>query len=342
MKKKKKKNILTAVLVALIVLSITAIGYVILFHQEEPVAVKERPAKKKQISESKGGPQVAKEKPAVAEERREKERTKDRGDVKESAKNIQSPGPVAKPAEKEKAVVAKIVPPDAPARQVAIIIDDIGYDMAALRELLKIDAEITYAVLPLLNHSQEAAEAVHQAGREILLHLPMEPRSYPKEKPGAGALFTDMNDEEVVFQLKKNLASVPYAAGVNNHMGSRFMSDEERLTVVFKQLKKNNLFFIDSRTTSDSRTTAASQKTHLTVVSRRVFLDNERDYSKIYRVLMDVAGAQAGSAPMIVIGHPYPETIRALRDARKVFREKGVSIVPASHLIKKHSIQGAS
>jgi polysaccharide deacetylase 2 family uncharacterized protein YibQ len=225
---------------------------------------------------------------------------------------------------------------------VAIIIDDIGYDMTPVHELLRVDADITFAILPLLAHSREAADMLHKANRETLLHLPMEPLSYPKEKPGNGALFSDMNDEEIVFQLEKNLASVPYISGVNNHMGSKFMADEERLMLVFKQLKKKDLFFIDSRTTNNSKTTAASQKAHLTVASRKIFLDNDRDYSKIYQILMDVGNAPAGNAPLIVIGHPYPETIRAIRDANKSFRGKGVSIVPVSKLMKKKSSEGAS
>ncbi len=301
-------------MIALIILSSAAILSVIMFHKEEPVAVKELSVKKKQLSERK----VA-SKHKVVQER---------------------PAPVKEAREKEKTVIAKIIPPAVPSKYVAIIIDDIGYDMKALSELLKIDAQITFAVLPLLSHSRAAAEAAHQANREILLHLPMEPHDYPQDKPGAGALFTDMSDEEVVIQLEKNLSSVPYAIGVNNHMGSKFMSDEEKLTIVFKQLKKRNLFFIDSRTAHDSKAVAASRKVHLTIASRRIFLDNERDYSKIYRILMDVALPPTGHAPVIVIGHPYPETIRALRDASKVFREKGIMIIPVSELMKKKHNSG--
>jgi uncharacterized protein len=339
MKKKNKKNVLTAILIALIVLSIAAILYVIMFHKEELVAVKEQPVKKNQLSEPKAAPKprVVQERPVPVKETREKESVKEKNKDKPPAQSV-----VAKPPEKEKTVIAKIIPPAVPSKYVAIIIDDIGYDMKPLHELLNIDAQITFAVLPLLSHSHEAAEAAHKANREILLHLPMEPRSYPKEKPGVGALFTDMSDEEVVIQLEKNLSSVPYVTGVNNHMGSKFMSDEEKLTIVFEQLKKRNLFFIDSRTTNDSKAMAASQKVHLTIASRRIFLDNERDYSKIYQILMDVALTPAGRAPLIVIGHPYPETIRALRDAIKVFREKGIMIIPVSQLMKKSTAQGAS
>lgn len=221
----------------------------------------------------------------------------------------------------------------------AIVIDDIGYDMKPVRELLAINENITFAVLPLLAHSREAAETLHRAHREILLHLPMEPLSYPKEKPGRGALFTDMNDEEILFQLQRNVDSVPYASGVNNHMGSKFMADEEKLTLVFRELKKKNLFFIDSRTTRDSKTEAAAHKARLTVMSRKIFLDNERDTSKIYQILMEAARSSDGNSPLIVIGHPYPETIQAVREAGKVCREQGIMIVPVSALLGK---QGAS
>ncbi len=102
------------------------------------------------------------------------------------------------------------------------------------------------------------------------------------------------------------------------------------------------MFFIDSRTTRDSKTEAAAHEVRLTVMSRKIFLDNERDYSRIYQVLMEAARASDGNSPLIVIGHPYPETIRAVREAGKAYREKGIAIVPASALLRKPKPEGAS
>ncbi len=329
-KKKNNKKFLNAFLTVLIVTSVAAILYVSFFHREETGL---KPAGKKQSLQQKVSSKEKSQTPNRIKEVKEKEKTSD-SSVSESK--------IEQDTKKEKIVVAKIVPPRLAVKQVAIIIDDIGHDMKSLRDLLNIDADITFAVLPLLPHSREAAETLHKANREILLHLPMEPLSYPKEKPGAGALFTEMNDAEIVSQLEKNMASVPYVSGVNNHMGSKFMADEEKLAPVFRQLKKRGLFFIDSRTTPSSKTPSVAKRVHLTVASRRVFLDNDRDYQKIYQILMNVIETPAGGAPLIVIGHPYPETIRAIRDASKVFREKGVSIIPVSRLIKTTSSQGVS
>ena len=254
---------------------------------------------------------------------------------------VKEPAKETKKIEPKKAIIPKkekakpLLPKSVPLRQVAIIIDDIGNDLKQIQELLKINADITFAILPLCPHTREAAEMFHKAHRETLLHLPMEPLSYPREKPGPGALFTDMSNEEIVFQLEKNIAAVPYISGVNNHMGSKFMMDEKKLTVVFNKLKNKKLFFVDSRTSPDTKTFAVAEKVGLPVAARKIFLDNNRDYNETYNILINLAKKNGDDSPVIIIGHPYPETIRAVGDAVKVLREKEVAIVPVSRLIKK-------
>ena len=176
-----------------------------------------------------------------------------------------------------------------PLREVAIIIDDIGYDLNPVKDLLKIKADLTFSIVPFQAHTSEAAAMLHKAKKETLLHLPMEPVSYPREKPGEGALFTDMNDEEILFQLKKNIASVPYISGINNHMGSKFMMDEQKLVLIFKEMKRDKLFFVDSRTSADSKTLAAAKKTNLNVAERKIFIDNNRNYNEIYNNLINIS-----------------------------------------------------
>ena len=311
MAKKSKKRFSNSLVISLIVISVVAIIYAVLF-QEEPVDVK--PPK---VIVPQAGKMTSGKDPSV----------------------IQKTEPVK---QKEKIIVSKIEKIPLPLRQISIIIDDIGNDLGPVRELLKIDADITFAILPLCSHSRESAEMLHKAGRETLLHLPMEPDSYPKEKPGNGALFTDMNNEELIFQLEKDLASVPYISGVNNHMGSKFMADEDKLVLIFNKLKRKKMFFIDSRTTAKTKASAASEKVNIQMASRRVFLDNDRDYNEIYKKLLDVAQNSSDVSPVIIIGHPYPETIRAIKDASRILREKGIMIVPVSKLINGKSYSGSS
>jgi uncharacterized protein len=318
------KRLFKGLLIFLIIVSVAAIIYVLQW-KEETVKV-ELPGKKVR--------QVEQYKAVLPKAKREKP-------VKETPIITERlPG-----KEKEKTVViSKIGKIPQSLRQVAIIIDDIGNDPEPVRELLKINAEITFAVMPYCSHTRDAAEALHLANREVLLHLPMEPVSYPRKKPGKGALFTDMNDQELLFQLDKDLAAVPYISGVNNHMGSKFMGNEEKLKLIFNRLKEKKLFFIDSRTTSDSKALAASHATGLPLVSRKIFLDNNHSYKEIYKILAGIArDTEAGDvSPIIIIGHPHPETIRAIKDAIVLLQDKGVAIVPVSELIRTKVRQGSS
>ncbi len=321
MAKKSFNRFSNGLLIFLIIISVAAIIYVLQVKEEQP-AIKEKKKEAIQIEPPKSiTPQALKTRPA-------KEKT---------SASI----PVGK-KEKKKIVVSKIEKMPLPLRQVAIIIDDIGYDLVPVKELLKVNADITYSILPFLIHSREAAEMLHKANKEILLHLPMEPVSYPREKPGSGALFTDMNNEELVFQLEKDIEAVPYIAGINNHMGSKFMEDKEKLAVIFSKLKKRNLFFIDSRTAANSEAFAAAQKVGLQIAARKIFLDNSRDYNEIYNNLINITKNNGDVSPLIVIGHPHPETIRAIKDATRVLREKGILIVPVSQVIKAKATQGSS
>jgi len=148
----------------------------------------------------------------------------------------------------------------------------------------------------------------------------MEPVSYPREKPGEGALFTDMSDEEVILQLKKNIAAVPYASGVNNHMGSKFMMDERKLSLIFKELKKGACF-CGFANVSGYRNFIRCPKNRHKFGERKIFIDNNRNYKEIYNNLINVAQSDDVS-PKIIIGHPYPETVRALKAAAEVLRGK--------------------
>jgi polysaccharide deacetylase 2 family uncharacterized protein YibQ len=216
-------------------------------------------------------------------------------------------------------------------RQIAVIIDDIGYDLRVVEDLLRIDAPIAFAILPHTPHAREAARLLHAAGKEILLHLPMEPRSYPAENPGKGALFVNMDEEEIRRRIEADLTAVPYVAGVNNHMGSRFMEDEGRLAVVMQELAKKGLFFVDSLTTPVSRARSAAAKAGVRYVSRTAFIDNTPGYAAALTNLLQPPrrGWEAGK-PLLMIGHPRPETVRALREAQPFWQTEGVRMIPLS------------
>ncbi len=219
-------------------------------------------------------------------------------------------------------------------RQIAIIIDDIGFDLRLVEGLARIRAPIAFAILPYAPHAAEAARRLHQAGKEILLHLPMEPRSYPEENPGAGALFMNMNAGEIRRQIETDLARVPYASGVNNHMGSLFMENEAGLSVVMEELAKRGLFFVDSRTTPNTLGREQAAKAGVRFAERTVFIDRQRGYAAaLANLTQPHRSAWEKGKPLLLIGHPHDETIRALREAQHRWHEEEVQVIPVSTFI---------
>ncbi len=221
-------------------------------------------------------------------------------------------------------------------KRIAILIDDIGYDLSSLNELLQIDAPLTFAILPHYAHSIDAANILHEAKREILLHLPMEPHTFPDENPGMGALFLSMSDRQIKETVDRDIDAIPHLSGVNNHMGSKFMEDESKLDIVFRQLKKRNLYFVDSRTTSLSKGPKIARKLGLRFISRRVFIDNDNNYMTIFRNLTTRIDEEFDhtSEAMVMIGHPHMRTIQALKEAIPVLKARGIDIVPVSALVQ--------
>ena len=82
-----------------------------------------------------------------------------------------------------------------PRARIAVVIDDVGYNLEELQEFLDYPAPITLSVLPNLPYTQEAARRISAAGKELLLHLPMEAEN--GNDPGPGAILTTQEDEQI-------------------------------------------------------------------------------------------------------------------------------------------------
>jgi len=223
--------------------------------------------------------------------------------------------------------------PESRLPQLAIVIDDLGRSLESAADFADLDIPLTFAVFPKLPESCAVAEYFTSRQRDIMLHMPMEPRDYPVQDPGPGAIFMDMNDHEVRRILAGDLESVPGIIGVNNHMGSRLTADPQKMAQVMAVLKGRNLFFLDSRTIADSVAYKSAVRVGIPALQRDVFLDNERNVDNIleqFRVLIEIAKVK-GEA--IGIGHPYPETRQALSRVAEIAASAGVEIVPVRNFL---------
>ncbi len=195
--------------------------------------------------------------------------------------------------------------------RIAIIIDDIGQSPRMAQLFLKPEIPITFAVLPLLSYSYRLAVELHRQGHEIMLHQPMEPYN-SKFDPGPGALYVGDDEERILKTLEENIAEVPYAVGVNNHMGSRFTSCRREILTTLEVVKEKKLFFVDSLTSSRSRAYRTAVELNLPAACRNIFLDNIVNESVVLSQLFKLQRCARIYGHAIGIGHPHAETARAI------------------------------
>jgi len=215
---------------------------------------------------------------------------------------------------REKPGKEKQTAPDSDAPRIALVIDDMGKSLERANRLLRLsEGAIALSVLPRSPYSEEIARAAKSRGADVLLHLPMEPKSYPEADPGPGALFVGMGPERIRSVLERNLEGIPGIVGVNNHMGSRFTAAKAPMRQVLITLRHRGLFYMDSLTSPDSVGRELAPRIGVRTISRDIFLDNEKDVeSTIYQFRKaEHLAREVGHA--VVIGHPYPQTVEALR-----------------------------
>jgi polysaccharide deacetylase 2 family uncharacterized protein YibQ len=216
----------------------------------------------------------------------------------------------------------------------AIIIDDLGENLDAARQLLALPYSLTFSVLPHLRASVETAEEACRAGHEVMLHLPMEPEAGSHASPGKGEIRIGMTGFEIEHILESDLASVPHAVGVNNHMGSRATADPRLMTAVMKSLAGRHLYFVDSRTTAASVAFEAARQQGLPSFYRSVFLDDTETVPYTLGQLRQFRRVLEEQGTALAIGHPYPTTIAALAKFLPQLESDEVQLAPASRLMR--------
>jgi polysaccharide deacetylase 2 family uncharacterized protein YibQ len=161
----------------------------------------------------------------------------------------------------------------------------------------------------------------------------MEPYNVDSFDPGPGALYVGDEPDRIKRIIEENIADVPYAAGVNNHMGSRFTETYKEIREALKFVRENGLFFVDSLTSSHSMAYRTAKKLHMAATGRNIFLDNIHDESAIYYQLNKLKRYSKNHGQAVGIGHPFPETVHAIGRFIKNIKNSDISLVHVSDVL---------
>lgn len=224
--------------------------------------------------------------------------------------------------------------PPAGRGELAVIIDDMGSSMQEARSLAGIGVPITFSIIPGLASYREVASFAASSGIETMIHIPMQPKGWPQRRLEANGLLLSMDDAVVGERLEGFMRDLPNAVGANNHMGSEYTEHADRMAVVLGTLKARGLFFVDSVTSPRTTGLRLAREMGIRSGRRHVFLDNEQDMAYI-RGQLDQAVRQARKTGTgIAICHPHPATIKALAALLPGLERQGITLVPASRLVR--------
>jgi uncharacterized protein len=225
------------------------------------------------------------------------------------------------------------------AGKLSIVIDDFGYRPVEENKVLQMPAAISVAVLPNATYAREMATKAHQSGHEVLIHLPMAPLSkQPLEKD---TLTPEMPSAEIERIIHDAVGKVPYAVGLNNHMGSKMTSSLPGMQKVMQVLNHYNFYFLDSMTIGNSQSVPAAQGTHVKVLKRRVFLDDSQNDAAIRQQFTRAVKLAQRDGYAIAIGHPHPNTVRVLQQMLPTL-PADITLVRPSQLLNEPLHQGSS
>ena len=215
----------------------------------------------------------------------------------------------------------------------SIIIDDLGQSSERDNRTLALPGPVTMAIMPDTPHATDFARQAHKAGKTVILHMPMDPATGPY------AWHPGLPLPELASRLDAALAKVPYAAGINNHMGSRMTAQRDPMTWLMGELQRRHLFFVDSRTSAATVAAAQAQAVGLAHVSRDVFLDDERTVEAIDRQLRQGVELARRQGSAVLIGHPYPQTLQVLERELPRLKAEGIVLIGLAQMIAERGNQ---
>jgi len=222
-----------------------------------------------------------------------------------------------------------------PSPRIAIIIDDLGYELAAGRRAIALPGPTAYAVLPGTPHGATLSRLANENGKEVLLHLPLQAVEYrgPAEP---GAIMLDMSRTTFRSTFADAIATVPYAIGVSSHRGSLLTRHPGHMGWLMEEINdRGDLFFIDSYTTHESVALRVAGETGVNAARRDVFLDNDRSTEAVAREFERLKSMAREQGQAVAIGHPFPETLEVLESELPKLREQGFELVTISKLVAK-------
>lgn len=217
--------------------------------------------------------------------------------------------------------------------KLAIVVDDCGTDIKSVRTLLNMDVPFSFSILPGKDFSSDILAAVREKGKVALLHLPMEPTNRNAMSEGSNTIMSDMSDHQTAEMTRKFVKGLYGIVGVNNHQGSKVTADRKQMKVILQVLKEEGMFFLDSKTNSETVARDVAREMGVKTCMNDKFLDNSTSPEAIRDEMYKVLEMAEVNGSAIAICHARPGTVAMWLKYLQEFKDTGITFVPVNELL---------
>jgi len=212
-------------------------------------------------------------------------------------------------------------------KRLAIVIDDMGYDVNLARGFERLNLPLAFSFLPDAPYSTALSSEFAKNGFVVMIHMPSQPVGYPKENPGKDAIYTWTTRSQTFYLLNRAKKRIPDAVGLNNHMGSKILKDRRHLDYIMDFLKENKMFFIDSATIVGSLGCREADRFGVPCQRRRVFLDDIKQVGYIKKEIERAIKLLDKYNNVVAIGHCNVKTLEALNEMKPQLKKYLVNVL---------------
>ncbi len=201
--------------------------------------------------------------------------------------------------------------------RLVIIIDDVG-TKTQVEAIKSLRLPLTMSFLPPSKARPNTAKLA-KLEKLYMVHLPMEAQNWSAEEPNTLRIHDQQT--KISARIKEIKQLFPKVKYINNHTGSKFTSSEVAMNRLIFALSANNIHFIDSRTTAQTKAPKVLKNFGLKYVSRDVFLDHHMDKPYVLKQIKKAIKVAKSHGSAIAIGHPHKNTLQALYESKELLKD---------------------
>ena len=219
-------------------------------------------------------------------------------------------------------------------KRLAVIVIELGLSDRATEPALTLPAPVTLAYDATAANLAAQINTARAAGHEVMLDIPMEPRTYPLDDPGPETLLSNMTAKLALRQLHAFMARAPGAVAMLSRSGDYFTTQSTPLWPLLQDLALRGLGWVDIGVAKNDLSMAVSAKVGLPSARATLVLD-EQPIESAMRAQFDSALATLDdNNQTLIVVHSYPNSLSMLTTLLQTLPGRGIALVPASQLLK--------